>query len=71
MTMTLSQYWWKLPFSYLFLMAVYLEWYLKFYMLNKTCAMLILVSLRAKDKQETANYVTFIKCISDRINPFL
>ena len=56
MTMTLSQYWWKLPFSYLFLMAVYLEWYLKFYTLNKTCAMYILVSLkRAKDKQETAN----------------
>ena len=31
-----------------------LEWHLKFYGLNKTCAMHILVSLRAKDKQETA-----------------
>ena len=31
-----------------------LEWHLNFYGLNKTWAMHILVSLRAKDKQETA-----------------
>lgn len=35
-------------------MDVYFTVHLKFYALNKTCAMHILVSLRAKDKQETA-----------------